>query len=236
MPDETTRTAADEGAEQDEEAPAASMDAERHVDGTGADETGADETGADETGADDPDAMQNAAAAIDEARRRIAEVPPEVVITNHVMGLYELAAIHLSAPEPDLAAAALAIDAVASLVDGLGDRLGADDAGDARRAGQHPPGVRQRQAPGDGARRRRRAHDRLTDLLDGPIWAPISSGPDTICSRPDLGTDLLRARHDSCPGPGRRHGRNRPSGARRTRPSRTTTPSARSRADCLRTA
>ena len=50
----------------------------------------------------------------------------EVVLTNHVMGLYELAAIHLSADQPDLASAALAIDAVACLVDGLGDRLGAE--------------------------------------------------------------------------------------------------------------
>ena len=58
----------------------------------------------------------------------MAEVPAEVVVTNHVMGLYELAAIHLSADPPDLASAALAIDAVACLVDGLGDRLGADAA------------------------------------------------------------------------------------------------------------
>jgi len=72
------------------------------------------------------DVIEDAQAAIDEARRRVAEVPAEVVITNHVMGLYELAAIHLSAEQPDLASAALAIDAVACLVDGLGDRLGAE--------------------------------------------------------------------------------------------------------------
>ncbi|WP_040494895.1 hypothetical protein [Ilumatobacter nonamiensis] len=62
--------------------------------------------------------------AMEESRQRLASVPAEVVITNHVMGLYELAAIHLSAEEPDLAQAALAIDALACLVDGLGDRLG----------------------------------------------------------------------------------------------------------------
>lgn len=61
---------------------------------------------------------------IQEARQRLADVPAEVVVTNHVMGLYELAAIHLSAPTPDLRSAALAIDAVACLVDGLGDRIG----------------------------------------------------------------------------------------------------------------
>jgi hypothetical protein len=71
-------------------------------------------------------ALSDAAAAMADARRRLAEVPAEVVVTNHVMGLYELAAIHLSAPEPDLGAASLAIDAMAALVDGLADRLGAE--------------------------------------------------------------------------------------------------------------
>lgn len=70
--------------------------------------------------------LTDAAAAMDDVRRQVAEAPAEVVVVNHVMGLYELAAIHLSAPEPDLAAAALAIDAVACLVEGLGDRLGPD--------------------------------------------------------------------------------------------------------------
>ena len=70
----------------------------------------------------------DAQAAIDEARRRVAEAPAEVVVVNHVMGLYELAAIHLSAEPPDLRSAALAIDAVACLVEGLGDRLGEEAA------------------------------------------------------------------------------------------------------------
>ncbi len=72
------------------------------------------------------DAVADVQAAMDDARRRVAEAPVEVVITNHVMGLYELAAIHLSAEPANLRSAALAIDAVASLVDGLGDRLGAE--------------------------------------------------------------------------------------------------------------
>lgn len=76
----------------------------------------------------DDGAISDAQAAIDEARRRVAEVPAEVVVTNHVMGLYELGAIHLSAQPPDLVGAALAIDAVACLVEGLGDRLGPDAA------------------------------------------------------------------------------------------------------------
>jgi len=70
--------------------------------------------------------LGDAEAAIEDARRRLAEVPAEVVVTNHVMGLYELAAIHLSATPPNLPGASLAIDAVGSLVEGLGDRLGSD--------------------------------------------------------------------------------------------------------------
>jgi hypothetical protein len=76
----------------------------------------------------DGDQLTDAQAAIDEARRHVAEVPAEVVVTNHVMGLYELAAIHLAQDEPNLVSAALAIDAVACLVEGLGDRLGPEAA------------------------------------------------------------------------------------------------------------
>ncbi len=72
------------------------------------------------------DALAEAERAMQHARDRLAEVPAEVVVTNHVMGLYELAAIHLSASPPDLEQSVLAIDAVACLVDGLGVRLGDD--------------------------------------------------------------------------------------------------------------
>ena len=65
-------------------------------------------------------------AEINEARARVAEAPPEIVVLNHAMGLYELGAIHLSSSPPNLAGAALAIDAFACLVEGLGDRLGPD--------------------------------------------------------------------------------------------------------------
>jgi hypothetical protein len=72
------------------------------------------------------DALAEAERAMREARDRLAEAPAEVVVVNHVMGLYELAAIHLSATPPDLRQSVLAIDAVACLVDGLGERLGDD--------------------------------------------------------------------------------------------------------------
>lgn len=68
--------------------------------------------------------IDDAQEALAEARQRIGEVPANVVVVNHVMGLYELAAIHLSAQPPRLADAALAIDAVACVVEGLGSRLG----------------------------------------------------------------------------------------------------------------
>ena len=77
--------------------------------------------GADQAAADQAAQIE---AAMAEARARLADVPAEVVVTNHVMGLYELAAIHLSSQTPDLVSASLAIDAMSMLVDGLGERLG----------------------------------------------------------------------------------------------------------------
>lgn len=68
--------------------------------------------------------VEDAQKALNEARARLAEVPAETVVVNHVMGLYELAAIHLGAIPPRLGEASLAIDAVGCLVEGLGDRLG----------------------------------------------------------------------------------------------------------------
>jgi hypothetical protein len=65
-----------------------------------------------------------AMAALHAARERLSGVPATVVVVNHVMGLYELGAIHLSMQAPQLAEAALAIDAMGCLVEGLGDRLG----------------------------------------------------------------------------------------------------------------
>ena len=57
-------------------------------------------------------------------RDELARTPAEVVVANHAFGLFELAALHLSLQPPQLSQASLAIDALAALVDGLGDRLG----------------------------------------------------------------------------------------------------------------
>ena len=62
--------------------------------------------------------------AVAEAKRRLAEVPASVVVANHAMGLFELAAIHLSAEPPRLADASVAIDALGYVVEGLGERIG----------------------------------------------------------------------------------------------------------------
>ncbi len=93
--------------------------------------------GAPEGGDPATDEAADQAAAVEaeiaDARARVASVPADVVVTNHVVGLYELGAIHLSAEPPDLQSASLAIDAMALLVEGLGDRLG-DEAGTMRDA------------------------------------------------------------------------------------------------------
>lgn len=89
-----------------------------------------DHAGHDHAGHDHDDAIEEmvdeAMDVLEDTRRRLAEVPAQVVVLNHAMGLYELAAIHLSASPPNLTESALAIDAVACLVEGLGDRLGDD--------------------------------------------------------------------------------------------------------------
>jgi hypothetical protein len=61
-------------------------------------------------------------------REQLAATPVADIVANHVIGLWELAILHLTGPDeaagPNLPEAALAIDAVAVLVEGLGDRLG----------------------------------------------------------------------------------------------------------------
>lgn len=61
-----------------------------------------------------------------EAQRQIASTPGEALVANHLVGLYELAAIKLSIEPPALSDARLAIDAMAAIVDAVGDRLGPD--------------------------------------------------------------------------------------------------------------
>jgi hypothetical protein len=67
------------------------------------------------------------AAEMAEVRRQLADVPAAVVVANHVMGFYELAAIHLSQSPPNLAEARVAIDAMGAVVEGLAGRLGVNE-------------------------------------------------------------------------------------------------------------
>lgn len=73
---------------------------------------------------EDREKLEEIATQVAEVRRQLRETPAEVIVANHAMGLYELAAVHLSADPPDLAQARLAIDAMGGIVDPLEGRLG----------------------------------------------------------------------------------------------------------------
>ena len=62
-----------------------------------------------------------------EVQRQLLETPASVIIANHAIGLFQLAALHLNQQPPNLVDSQLAIDALGSLVEGLGDRLGPDE-------------------------------------------------------------------------------------------------------------
>ncbi len=61
-----------------------------------------------------------------QVHRELLEAPASVVVTNHCIGLFQLAALHLDQERPKLSEAQLAIDALAAVVDALGSRLGED--------------------------------------------------------------------------------------------------------------
>jgi hypothetical protein len=60
-------------------------------------------------------------------RAELAGTPVADLVANHAIGLWQLAVLHLTPEEGEvirLDEAGLAIDAMAALVEGLGDRLG----------------------------------------------------------------------------------------------------------------
>jgi hypothetical protein len=85
-------------------------------------------------GAAPPEASAEEVAALREVHARLVATPVEDVVANHALGIWQLSLVHLGVitppdadgrrPEPNLAAAGLAIDAMAALVEGLGERLG----------------------------------------------------------------------------------------------------------------
>ena len=98
----------------------------------GGDPTPGPGAGAADPGLPEPDAEE--IAAIRELHARLTATPVADVIANHGIGIWQLALVHLGVatppdeagriPIPDLAQAGLAIDALAALVDGVGERLG----------------------------------------------------------------------------------------------------------------
>ena len=50
-------------------------------------------------------------------------MPASQIVANHIIGLFELAAIHLRVDPPNLEEARLPIDAMGILVEQLGDQL-----------------------------------------------------------------------------------------------------------------
>jgi len=78
----------------------------------------------DDLAPEDQAQLQAMQAEMEEVRQGLLAAPASVVIANHAMGIYELAAIHLMSEQPRLVEASLAVDALAALVEGLEGRLG----------------------------------------------------------------------------------------------------------------
>jgi Domain of unknown function (DUF1844) len=79
-------------------------------------------------GDDGEDAGEPTDAEFEALRDQLARTPAAVVVTNHCLGLWELAALHLSLRPPQLEQAALAIDALGAIVERLEGRLGDEEA------------------------------------------------------------------------------------------------------------
>ena len=79
------------------------------------------------SGVGDPEIDPETAAAMEqqlrEAQEQLLSVPAGQIVANHVIGLFELAALHLRVDPPNLDEARLPIDAMGILVEQLGDQL-----------------------------------------------------------------------------------------------------------------
>ena len=71
----------------------------------------------------DPEELAAMQEQLREAQEQLVSVPAAEIVQNHMMGLFELAALHLRRDPPDLAEARLPIDALGLLVDNLADQL-----------------------------------------------------------------------------------------------------------------
>jgi septation ring formation regulator EzrA len=61
---------------------------------------------------------------VEDARRQLLQAPAGPVVGQQALQFYELAALHLSQPEPKLDDARIAIDALTAVVEAVGARLG----------------------------------------------------------------------------------------------------------------
>lgn len=68
--------------------------------------------------------VEAAMAEMAHAQQQLLQTPIEQLVAQHIIGLRELVILHLQQPDPDFAAAQVAIDAVAGVIDGVGTRLG----------------------------------------------------------------------------------------------------------------
>ncbi len=75
----------------------------------------------------DPEELAAMQEQLREAQEQLVSVPAAEIVQNHMMGLFELAALHLRRDPPDLDEARLPIDALGLLVDNLGDQLPAGE-------------------------------------------------------------------------------------------------------------
>ncbi len=78
-----------------------------------------------------PEQIQEAGAMLAEmgrVRQEMLSVPAADVIANHLMGIYELAAIHLGENPPNFAEASVAIEALRAVVERLGKEFGENEA------------------------------------------------------------------------------------------------------------
>lgn len=78
-------------------------------------------------GEDDAAARAAAEEQLRQLREELADTPVADIVANHVVGLWQLAVLHLDLEGTGsrrLEEARIAIDAVAALVEGLGDELG----------------------------------------------------------------------------------------------------------------
>lgn len=87
-----------------------------------------DDISFDDLSPEEQEQARQMAAELAEARVRVAETPASVVVANHVMGLYELGAIHLSNNPPNLPEARIAVDAMTGVLGALEGRMGEHEA------------------------------------------------------------------------------------------------------------